>query len=64
MIRKIIRNMIRAEGERDGAKGSRYLSREFDKYQTRKYSPNVRRANQCRGTHKRGTWKARISFVA
>ena len=64
MIRKIIRNMFRAEGERAGVKPSRYLSREFDRYQKRKYSLNIRRVNQCRGTHKRATWKERVSFTA
>ena len=61
--RKIIRNMFRAEGERKGVKPSRYMSREFDRYQRDKYSPIVRAINRCKATHKRSTWRARINVA-
>lgn len=62
-MRKLIRSMLRAEAERLGVKPSRYVSREFDKYQVKKYGATRRRINQARGTHKRNTWKNRVSAV-
>lgn len=61
--RKIIRNIIRAEGKRQGVKPSRYLARKFDKIQAEKYGTTVRRINQAKGTHKRNVWRMRIESV-
>lgn len=61
--RKIVRNIIRAEGERQGVKASRYLARKFDDIQIKKYGRTVRRINQAKGTHKRSTWRTRIGYI-
>jgi hypothetical protein len=58
--RKHIRSRLRANAERIGAKPSRYVSREFDAYQIKKYGSTVRTINKAKSTHKRKTWKMRI----
>ena len=58
--RKYIRSRLRADAERIGAKPSRYVNREFDAYQTKKYGATVRTINKAKSTHKRKTWKTRI----
>ena len=61
--RKIVRNIIRAEGKRLGVKPSRFLARKFDDIQIKKYGHTVRRINQAKGTHKRNTWRMRIDAM-
>lgn len=62
-MRKLIRSMLRAEGERLGVKPSRYMAREFDSYQVKKYGLTRRLINKAKGTHKRNTWKNRVNAV-
>lgn len=59
-MRGLIRRKMRAEGERKGVKASRYVAREFNRRQVKRYGATVRRINQAKGTHKRRTWRARI----
>jgi hypothetical protein len=59
--RKCRRNMLRAQAERLGVKPSKYVAREFDKYQVKKYGHTRRLINQAKGTHPRRTWKPRIA---
>ena len=60
-MRKYIRNMLRSQAERENVKPSKYVSDEFNKIQGRKYGYERRVKNQIKGTHKRSTWKARLS---
>ena len=62
-MRKYIRSMLRAEANRKGVNASRYVAREFDRYQVNKYGEPRRRINQAKGTHKRKTWGLRIASV-
>ena len=62
-MRKIIRSILRAEGERKGVKASRYMSRKFNRLQIKKYGALRRRINQAKGTHKRDVWRQRIASV-
>lgn len=62
-MRKYIRRMLRAKGERMGVKPSRYVAREFDRRQIKKYGELGRLINQAKGTHKRNTWKTRIALA-
>jgi hypothetical protein len=60
-VRKIIRNRLRKEAEEMGVNSSRYVSKEFDRYQVEKYGFTRRIINKAKGTHKRKTWRARIT---
>ena len=62
-MRKLIRSILRAEGERKGVKASRYVSREFDDRQIKKYGVTVRRINQAKGTRKRKLWKQNVKLA-
>ena len=62
-MRKFIRNKLRKEAEKLGVKASRYINREFDKYQIKKYGATVNKIHKAKGTHKRSTWKTRIASV-
>ena len=61
-MRKYIRNMLRSKAERMNVKASRYVGAEFDKIQDKRYGSTRRDINQVKGTHKRSTWKQRISL--
>ena len=61
--RQLRRNKLRAEAERLGVKPSRYVAKEFDKAQVKKYGQPRRIINKAKGTHKRRTWKQRIAAV-
>ena len=64
--RKIIRNGLRAEAERNGYKPSAYVRAMWNKIQIKKYGKNgatVRAIHQAIGTHKRRTWRERILAV-
>lgn len=54
-MRKHIRKMLKAQGERLGVKTSRFVRREFDSLQIKRYGYECRRANQAKSTHKRST---------
>lgn len=62
-MRKYIRKLLRAEGERKGAKPSEYVKTEFDRIQRKKYGRIARLANQAHGTHKRITWHIRENIA-
>lgn len=62
-MRKYIRNMLRVRAERMGAKPSKHVAEEYDRYAVEKYGATRRRINQAKGTHKRETWKNRIASV-
>lgn len=59
--RKYIRNMLRGDAERMETKSSRYVNREFDRYQIKRYGATARKINRAKGTHSRKTWKTRIA---
>lgn len=59
--RKCRRNMLRVQAEKLGVKPSKYVAREFDKGQVKKYGRIRRLINQAKGTHPRRTWKQRIA---
>ena len=61
-MRKYIRKLLRSQAENMGAKASRYVRSEFDRFQIEKYGRDKRRINQAKGTHKRSTWRMRISL--
>lgn len=61
--RKYIRNIMRAAAERRGIKASRFVNREFDRLQRKKYGATVRAINKAKGTHKRAAWKTRIEAL-
>lgn len=62
-MRKYIRAMSRGEAEKMGAKPSKWVRNEFDRYQIKKYGGKRRKINRAKGTHRRNTWKARIAAV-
>lgn len=62
-MRKYIRNMLRVRAERMGAKPSKHVAEEYDRYAVARYGETRRRINQAKGTHKRKTWKNRIADV-
>lgn len=62
-MRKHIRKLLRKEGESLGVKASRYVRREFDRRQVKRYGYECRRANQAKSTHKRSKWRLRTAAV-
>lgn len=62
-MRKHIRAMLRGKAEKMGAKPSKWVRSEFDRYQIKKYGDKRRKINRAKGTHRRRTWKARIAAV-
>lgn len=62
-MRKLLRSKFRSIAEKIKVKPSRYVSTEFNKYQTKKYGALTRKLNQIKGTHKRKTWKNRINIA-
>lgn len=61
-MRKLIRASMRGEAERRGAKSSKWVSVEFDRYQIKKYGSTKRAINKGRGTRKRSKWKEAIAY--
>lgn len=61
-MRKYIRKMLRSKAERMRVKPSRFVGSEFDKIQVKKYGSTRRKLNQVKGTHKRSTWRQRVSL--
>lgn len=59
--RKYIRGMLRREAERKKIKPSRWIKREFNRIQIKKYGAKIRKINKEKGTHKKRTWRARIA---
>ena len=62
-MRKYIRAIIRADGERRRLKPSRYVKSTFEQLQQKKYGVNERRKNQARGTHKKYLWASRTANI-
>ena len=55
-MRKYIRKMMRARGEKEHAKPSRVVKYLFNKYQIEKYGIGKRSSNMAHGTHCKKTW--------
>lgn len=62
-MRKIIRSIIRNEGERKNVKPSKWVNRKFNRLQGKKCGEKRRLINQAKGTHKRREWKQRILML-
>ena len=58
-MRKYIRAMLHGEAEKIGAKPSKYVSREFDRRQVKKYGVEAREINKARGTSPKSKWHQR-----
>lgn len=61
-MRKYIRGMIRGEAEKIGAKPSKWVNREFDRRQVKKYGVERREINKEIGTQPKSRWKSRIKI--
>lgn len=61
-MRKHIRAMLRGEAEKMGAKPSKWVRSEFDRYQIKKYGVEKREINKAKGTHPKRRWKSRVEF--
>ena len=55
--------MLRREAERKKIKPSKWVAREFDRIQIKKYGIEQREINKAKGTHKKSSWRARIVFA-
>lgn len=58
--RKHIRAILRGEAEKIGAKPSKYVNKEFDRRQIKKYGAAVREINKAKGTHPKRRWRVRV----
>ena len=61
-MRKYIRAMLHGKAEKIGAKPSKYVNREFDRRQVKKYGVEGREINKAKGTHPKRRWKTRVEF--
>ena len=61
-MRKYIRSIMRAEGERRKTKPSRWLKAAFEFHQTKKYGQQRRKINQAKGTHRSELWGSRVAM--
>lgn len=62
-MRKYIRAIIRAEGETQHLKASRYVKSVFENLQQKRYGVENRRKNQAKGTHKKYLWRSRTANI-
>lgn len=62
-MRKYIRAIIRAEGEHERMKPSRYVKAAYEQLQQKKYGVEERKKNQAKGTHKRYLWGMRTANI-
>lgn len=60
-MRKYKREMLRREAVKQKISPSKYVRLAWDIMQKKLVGKNIRERNQARGTHKRNTWKARIT---
>ena len=60
-MRKYKREMLRREAERNNFSPSKYVRFAWDTLQKKLVGENIRQRNQARGTHKKRTWRARIT---
>lgn len=61
--RKYVRGMLRREAERKKIKSSKWVNREFDRLQIKKYGIAQREINKAKGTSKKSTWRTKIAFA-
>lgn len=59
-MRKLIRSIFRAEGEKSDSKASEVVHNTWDRYQVKKVGAGRRIVNQAKGTHKKKNWDSRI----
>lgn len=57
-MRRLKRAILRHRGEKLGVKPSRYVSRMWDRLQTRRVGPHVRALNRRHGTKTKKQWHA------
>ena len=60
-MRKYIRKILKSEANKKHIKESKYIKDMFNSMQIKKYGTKKRIENQLKGTHKKNTWKNRIS---
>lgn len=60
-MRKIIRSILRSSAEEYGVKPSKYVHKQFENRQVKKYGLKRREINKAKGTHPKRTWKNRIN---
>lgn len=63
-MRKYIRAMIRAEGERKHLKPSRWVKTVWETSCHKYYGVTARKINQARGTHNKRLWPTREALFA
>ena len=63
-MRKYKREMFRREAERQHFSPSKYVHFAWDALQKKTVGETVRKCNQVRGTHKKNTWRARMTAAA
>lgn len=61
-MRKYRRAIIRAKAEKRGVKASKFVKDYFNGIQERKYGKEQRLINKARGTHKKSTWRNRLTM--
>lgn len=61
--RKYVRGMLRREAERKKIKPSKWVNREFDRIQIKKYGIEQRELNKAKGTHKKSSWRTRFELA-
>lgn len=62
-MRKHIRAIMRGEAEKRGAKPSKWVKNQFDRYQIEKYGVERREINKAKSTRKRSAWKPHIELA-
>ena len=60
-MRKYKREMLRREAVKQKISPSKYVRLAWDIMQKKLVGESIRKRNQARGTHKRSTWKARMT---
>lgn len=63
-MRKYLRNVIRAQAEKEGVKPSKAVKNIWYKVQIKKYKkPNTIMIHKAKGTHTKNKWPQRIESV-
>lgn len=63
-MRKLMREMIRRQAEKEHYKPSRAVHVIWERYQNKKRGEFVRLANVAKGTHKKNTWRNRVAAAS
>lgn len=63
-MRKYRRMLLRSKANKLRVKQSNFVHKMWERYQVKKYGSSVVAINKARGTHKKGTWPARIQLFA